>query len=473
MPELCYIALGSNVGDRLRFLSCGVQRLRALPGLQLQKTSSLFSTRAQYVTDQPHFLNAVTEWELSENWSKDVPGLLAELKRIEEELGRRKDRRHGPRVLDLDIVAVGERQLSVTGVRFPLEIPHISMHERDFVLVPMAELCPDWRHPGRPGRPSVIEMLKELQVRPAGGGPPGASPEGWPVQVIPGAGGLTGSGAGSFWLRGERTLIMGILNVTPDSFSDGGELLDPAAALAAAREMISAGAMILDIGGESTRPGAPLVPVDEEIRRVIPVISALRAAGIDTTISVDTRKAAVARAAVEAGADWINDVSGGEFDPEMLPTAAELLVPIVLMHMRGTPETMNSLASYDNVVEEVVQQLLLRRSAAEAAGVPSWNILLDPGIGFAKAQEHNLQLLRHAGELVERLKPSPVLVGASRKRFLGTILDEPDARKRIFGNAAVTAVLALAGVDVVRVHEVREMAQTALVCDEILQRSKL
>ncbi|CAK9032537.1 Dihydropteroate synthase (DHPS) (Dihydropteroate pyrophosphorylase), partial [Durusdinium trenchii] len=203
------------------------------------------------------------------------------------------------------------------------------------------------------------------------------------------------------------------------------------------------------------------VPLDEELKRVVPVIQGIREAGLEATISIDTRKASVARKALEAGADWINDVSGGEFDPQMLTVASEFLAPIVLMHMKGTPETMNSLATYSEaVVTEVGDYLLTRRRAAEAAGVPSWNIILDPGIGFAKTLEHNLSLLRHCGELVAKTQPSPLLVGASRKRFIGTILqdvsrneNEPDFKKRSFGNAAATAIAIAGGADLVRVHE--------------------
>eukprot|EP00434_Breviolum_minutum_P016964 symbB.v1.2.014967.t1/scaffold1107.1/size155946/1 len=229
--------------------------------------------------------------------------------------------------------------------------------------------------------------------------------------------------------------------------------------------MIAAGAHILDIGGESTRPGA----VEVSVKRVVPVIQGIREAGIDATISIDTRKAPVAKAAIEAGADWINDVSGGEFDSGMFAVAVEYMAPIILMHMKGTPETMNSLAKYESVVGD---HLLQRRQAAEAAGVPCWNIMLDPGIGFAKDLEHNLSLLRNCSELVSRTQPSPMLIGASRKRFIGTILGEPDFKKRTFGNAAATAIAIAAGADMVRVHEVKEMSQTALVCDRIYKRKE-
>jgi len=338
------------------------------------------------------------------------------------------------------------------------------MHERDFVLVPMSELCPDWRHPSLEGGPSVSELLSGLRLG-SGVAAPGASVDAWPFQVVPGAGGLQGRSEGPLWRQGEQTLVMGVLNVTPDSFSDGGDHLKLEDAVAAAKDMAAAGAHIIDVGGESTRPGAAEVPHEKEIGRVVPVIRAIRSEGLNVAVSVDTRKAVVARAAVEAGADWINDVSGGEFDPDMLPTAAELMAPIVLMHTRGLPENMNSARHYESLLSEVTEHLATRRRAAEEAGVPSWNIMLDPGIGFAKGMDHNLQLLRNCASLVERLRPSPVLVGASRKRFLGTILGEPDAKRRVFGNAATVAASVAGRADIVRVHEVREMAQTARVCD--------
>lgn len=461
--SICYLALGSNIGDRLRFLTSAMRRLAHFEGVQIKRTSALYSTAAQYVADQPSFLNAVVEVQLSVERRNNLPGLMADLKVVEDDLGRKPGGvRRGPRVIDLDIIAVGESQFSSKEGPYPLEIPHAQMHERDFVLAPMADLCPQWRHPARNGHPTVSAMLAALSH---GATPEGASLDAPPVQVIPAAGGIHGRTDGLCWQRGARTLVMGILNVTPDSFSDGGDHLVLDDAIAGAKSMLEAGADILDIGGESTRPGAEEVAVEKEIGRVVPVIRAIRERLGSVTISVDTRKAAVARAAVEAGADWINDVSGGEFDAEMLATAAELMAPIVLMHSRGTPQTMTSLTKYHDVVIEVGEWLAGRRSQAEAAGVLAWNVVLDPGVGFAKTFEHNLALLRSCGSLVERLSPSPMLVGASRKRFLGSILDEPDAKKRVFGNAACVAASVSGNCDIVRVHEVREMSQTAKVCD--------
>ena len=269
--NVCYLALGSNMDDRLRHLSRAVNALQQLPGLSVRRTSSLFSTKAQYVSDQPAFLNAVVELELNDDRLADLQGLLTDLKRIEDDLGRKPGIRRGPRVIDLDIVAVGQQVLNIQEGQYPLQVPHALMHERDFVLVPMCDLCPAWRHPGLSGQPSVSELVSRLKSA-SGPSPVGASLDAWPVQMLPGAGGLFGMKTGQLWRRAEKTLIMGILNVTPDSFSDGGDHLRPEDAVRSAAEMVAAGAHILDIGGESTRPGAAEVSIEEEIRRVVPVI---------------------------------------------------------------------------------------------------------------------------------------------------------------------------------------------------------
>jgi dihydropteroate synthase len=249
----------------------------------------------------------------------------------------------------------------------------------------------------------------------------------------------------------DRPLVMGILNVTPDSFSDGGTLTDP---VATARAMVAAGADILDIGGESTRPGAPEVPVADEIARTAPVITALRAAGIATPVSIDTRKAAVARAALDAGAQIVNDVSGLTFDPDLGPLVAARGVPVILMHMRGTPATMQEHASYGDVLAEVMAELAARRDAALAAGIGREKIILDPGIGFAKTLEHNLALIRDLAAL--HALGAPLLLGASRKRFIGTLTGETIAAHRLGGSIAAALAGAAQGAHILRVHDVKE-----------------
>jgi dihydropteroate synthase len=252
-----------------------------------------------------------------------------------------------------------------------------------------------------------------------------------------------------------RCAVMGVLNVTPDSFSDGGRYLTVDAALAHAREMWARGADVIDVGGESTRPGASRVDAETENARVLPVIRELAAEGV--CLSVDTTRAAVAAAAVEAGARIINDVSGGLADPDMAGVAAETGVPWVLMHWRGHSRDMNALASYADVVAEVRAELVSRVDAALAAGVAESAIVLDPGLGFAKNAEHDWALLHGLDVLLEM--GFPVLVGASRKRFLGRLLSDvegeprPPAGREV-ATAAVSALAAGAGAWGVRVHEV-------------------
>ncbi|MFN7142427.1 MAG: dihydropteroate synthase [Myxococcota bacterium] len=240
---------------------------------------------------------------------------------------------------------------------------------------------------------------------------------------------------------------MGILNVTPDSFSDGGRYVDHDAAVAHGLALFEEGAAWVDVGGESTRPGAAAVSPEDEAARVVPVVRALASRG---PVSVDTRRASVARAAIDVGATLINDVSGGR-DPEMLPLVAAAGCAIVLMHMRGEPDTMQRLAVYDDVCAEVWGHLDARAGAARAAGVADENILLDPGIGFAKTLDHNVALLR---DLPRRTSGRRVLVGASRKAFLGALTGVTRPADRLEGSLAVALHAKDAGVAVLRVHDV-------------------
>jgi len=249
---------------------------------------------------------------------------------------------------------------------------------------------------------------------------------------------------------------MGIINATPDSFSDGGKYLEAARALEAAGEMIGSGADILDIGGESTRPGALPVNEEEQVRRIVPVIEEIRQKW-DVTISVDTTRARVAEAALNAGANVINDVSAGHDDAEMFSLAARRGAAMVLMHRRGTPATMQTMTQYADVTREVRQFLVERVSAAQAAGVAERRLLIDPGIGFAKTKEQDLRLLHDLRELASIGRP--VVVGTSRKKFIGAVTGETDAAKRTFGTAATVAWAVTNGVGVVRVHDVGPMAQ--------------
>jgi dihydropteroate synthase len=262
----------------------------------------------------------------------------------------------------------------------------------------------------------------------------------------------------------DATVLMGVLNVTPDSFSDGGLWLDPEAAIPHAMEMVSQGAGIVDVGGESTRPGAAPVSERDELQRVLPVIEAL-AGAVSVPISIDTRKPAVAAAAIEAGASIVNDTSGEEFDPAMDDVAASTGAALVIMHSRGTPATMKTLTDYDDVVRDTTAFLARRAGEATDAGVPTASIALDPGIGFAKTPEQSLALLAGLDELVGT--GWPVVVGTSRKSFIGATLGVPEAQ-RLEGTAATVAWSVAQGARVVRVHDVEAMARVVRMTEAVM-----
>ena len=263
----------------------------------------------------------------------------------------------------------------------------------------------------------------------------------------------------------DRALIMGVLNVTPDSFSDGGEFFGTKLAVEHGLQMAREGAAILDIGGESTRPGSDSVPEDEELRRVIPVIEQLRDA-TDALISIDTAKANVARAALDAGASIINDIWGGRADEAMMPLAAERGAAFIVMHMQGTPRTMQQAPHYDDVVAEVGEFFRQQYTRAIDCGVDPMAIVFDPGIGFGKTLEHNLDLLRNLPRL--RIDDRPLVVGVSRKSFLGKVIGSPDMSERVAPTVALTALLRERGADVHRVHDVKANAHALRVTEALL-----
>ncbi|KAG5182407.1 Dihydropteroate synthase-like protein [Tribonema minus] len=521
--QLCtaYIALGSNVGDRHGNLLRAYRELRSRGIGNVVTTSGLYQTKPQYVADQPMFLNAALRLDTS------LPPalLLRALKDVERDIGRVEGQRWGPRVVDLDILLYGDVQLeddsepgrgadtAVPPSPDPpasplshLQVPHPRMHEREFVLRPLADIAATARHPAL--ALSVEEMLSNVR-RAAGGGGDDV------VRVLPlgpprgssgggGGGGSSGSGSGSgggggdtpLWDMDGPTRVMGILNVTPDSFSDGGRYYGGGveAAVAHARAMAADGADIIDIGGESTRPGADDVEEAIELERVVPVVAALRAAGVTTPISVDTRRAAVARGAVRAGADLVNDVSGGAHDGAMLAAVAELGVPYVAMHMRGTPKTMTAMTDYADVVGDVTQALSAASARAEAAGVPRWLQVLDPGLGFAKTAPQSVQLLAGLVRVAAATR-CPLLVGPSRKRFVGAVAGGSGGaagggggdsssgsssgsggssggnaltlEDRDWGTAGAACAAAERGARIVRVHHVRGVKHALRVVDAV------
>ncbi len=269
---------------------------------------------------------------------------------------------------------------------------------------------------------------------------------------------------------GKRTHVMGVLNVTPDSFSDGGQFAAPDHAVAHARSMASQGADIIDIGGESTRPGALPLPEAEELRRVIPVIEKL-SAEVPVPLSIDTYKASVAERALRAGASLVNDISGLRFSPDMAKVIADRGAAIILMHIKGTPRNMQTDPVYDDVISEITAYLAESITIATGAGIPRDRILIDPGIGFGKNLEHNLTILRRLDEF--RVLGCPLVLGTSRKRFIGSILDVPEPRDRIEGTAATVAIGIERGAHIIRVHDVGHMVRVARMTDAIVKSRSL
>jgi dihydropteroate synthase len=262
----------------------------------------------------------------------------------------------------------------------------------------------------------------------------------------------------------QKTFIMGILNVTPDSFSDGGQYFDASSAIRRAVQMVSEGADIIDIGGESTRPGSEPVGMEEELRRTIPVIQSL-AKEIKVPISIDTCKSEVAKRALDAGASIVNDISGLRFDSELHKIVADHKVPVVIMHIKGTPRDMQKNPVYKALLPEICEYLREGIRIASEAGIPKDMIIIDPGIGFGKTSEHNLEIIHRLHEFT--LLEKPLLIGPSRKAFIGKILGDLPPGGRVEGTAAAVAVSIMNGANIVRVHDVKEMSKVAKVADAI------
>ncbi|EGZ06973.1 hypothetical protein PHYSODRAFT_565841 [Phytophthora sojae] len=439
-----YAALGTNLGDKVANLEHALAMLSATVG-PVEATSRLYATAPQYVEDQPVFLNLVARLHTTLAPAE----LLGAFKAIERDIGRTPSLRWGPRLIDVDILLYDDQQLAVDTADGPLIVPHERIIERDFVLAPLCDLAPELLHPvlGQSMR-TLYDRLQAGEQRYVA-----------PVPMLP-------AHKAAPWAVGSKTFVMGIVNVTPDSFSDGAELDTATAAVQKALEMERAGVDIIDIGGESSRPGAKPVTQEEELQRVLPVIRGIREQS-EVAISIDTTKAEVARQAIEAGANIVNDISAGLKDPDMFATVAKLRVPIVLMHMRGTPQTMTGLKEYDDVVTEVEEVLKERVAAAEAAGIFRWNIIVDPGIGFAKARVLNLKLLRKLSTVKQACHDLPMLVGSSRKGFIGEICGRPDPKDRAWGTAATCCAAIEQGADILRVHDAAEMVDVAKMSDAI------
>lgn len=442
MASVVYLGLGTNVGDRLDNLRRAVHALRDTPGIRVRELSPVYETEPWGLTDQPDFLNMV----VSARTEFSPRELLPHLKGIEQQLGREKTIRWGPRLIDVDILAVDEVVLQEEG----LNIPHPGVKERVFVLAPLADIAPDWRHP-RTGQ-TTLEMLANVEEEVLRRLP-------LPLE----------------W--GWRTHVMGILNVTPDSFSGDGLLQEEAwldAAVAQAQAFAQDGADILDIGGESTRPGSTPLPLEEELARVLPVIKRVREV-VDLPISVDTYRAEVAEAALEAGADWVNDVWGLHMDEKMAPLVAERGVPLVIMHNRSRPKDVEQEerlggryvgVEYDDLIEDIKREIMESVDLALSQGVEREAIIIDPGIGFGKTVSQNMEIIDRLREFEEL--GFPILIGPSRKSFIGYTLKLPPD-ERMEGTAATVAVGIDRGADIIRVHDVKEMWRVARMTDRIVR----
>jgi dihydropteroate synthase/2-amino-4-hydroxy-6-hydroxymethyldihydropteridine diphosphokinase len=449
MGQRVYLALGSNLGDRYGRLIDAFDRLQ--PFVALDTISSIYETEPWGYADQPCFLNAVCGGETDLSPEE----LLGGVKAIELELGREPTFRYGPRAIDIDILLYGDRVLDQAG----LQIPHARLHERDFVLAPLSEIAAEVVHPQLGQTIGTLSAVIDLmQVRAFARRP---------LRV-----------GSSWWHWGRQTYVMGILNVTPDSFSGDGLLTTDdwlAAVVDRGKAMLAAGAHILDVGGESTRPGSEAVLVDEELDRVVPAIRALTDAGLGP-ISIDTYKAVVAHAALKVGAVMVNDVWALRRDVDMADLIAERKVPVILMHNRSKPQDAAFEArlggrytgsQYDDLLPDIQRELQECIEVACGAGVPDWKIILDPGIGFGKTVPQNLELLDRVGEL--RALGFPILIGPSRKSFIGYTLNLPPDQ-RVEGTAATVAIGIARGANIVRVHDVEAMARVAKMTDAIVRR---
>jgi len=442
-----YVALGSNLGDRVEMLERALESFT--PEITIRAKSSVYETPPWGYEDQPRFLNQVVEarTDLSPTDS------LTKLKEIEEALGRVENFRFGPRAIDLDILFFDDL-IFETG---NLTIPHPHLTERAFVLVPLMDIAPDHIHPisGK----SVSELALNV------------STDGIVKFANP-------RERGNFMLDWQKeTYVMGILNITPDSFSGDGTLAkdDPvASAVKQAREFVRAGARILDLGAESSRPGSEPITAEEELQRLMPVLEGILAEDMDALISVDTYKSEVAEKCLAAGAHWINDIWALERDADLAGVAADHQAGLILMHNRsktGAVEKDKRLgasydgAAYTDFLNDVRADLEGSVQIALNAGVSESNIILDPGIGFGKTVDQNLELINRLDAIT--ILGYPVLLGPSRKSFIGHVLDLP-VDERLPGTAAACTVGIMRGANIIRVHDVGFIAPLARMTDTIL-----
>lgn len=447
-----FLALGSNLGQRHKNLQQAVVALGAF--LSIQAVSPVYETAPWGKTDQPDFLNLC----LQATTTLDPQSLLNKCKTAETNLGRKPTERWGPRLIDIDIIFFDNLVFSDEG----LAIPHPRLAERAFVLAPLADIAPNFCHPVT--AQTVSQLL--LQV------------DGSSVQKLEGPN--TAVRLPKLFDWGQRTYVMGILNATPDSFSGDGLAIGEeavSAAITQAKAFEAAGVDIIDIGGESTRPGSQPITAEEELNRTLSIVEAVRQV-VPLPISIDTYRAAVARAALEAGADWINDVWGLRMDPAMPELVATSGCPVIIMHNRSKPKSVAQEErlggryigiEYQDLLGDIHIELQQSIDLALAAGVQKRQIIIDPGIGFGKTVSQNLQLLNEIDQLQEM--GYPIMVGASRKSFIGYTLDLPPF-ERMEGTAATVAIAIDRGADIVRVHDVKEMVRVAKMTDAITRKAR-
>jgi dihydropteroate synthase/2-amino-4-hydroxy-6-hydroxymethyldihydropteridine diphosphokinase len=465
MAASVFLALGSNLGDRRANLVQAVQRLGQ--AVRIEALSSVYETPPWGVTEQPAFYNLALRGATTL-----TPGaLLAFAKQIEQEMGRQPAVRYGPRLIDIDILFYNNLVYNSEA----LVLPHPRLHERAFVLVPLADIDPSLLHPVL--GVSVTQLLGQLapadivrcdtidlvtEAAPL-------NPFAWrPAQAAP-------------FVWGRRTYVMGIINATPDSFSGDGLARTDAkaaawieAAISQGERFCAEGADILDVGGESTRPGSSPVDAQTEMQRILPVIEGL-AGRVPLPISVDTSKAEVAEAALQAGARVVNDVWGLRLDPDLAAVIAQARVPVVLMHNRSHPKDASQEArlggryvgvQYSDLLGDIQQELEFSIARARQVGIADSQIILDPGIGFGKTREQNLALLNRTDAI--KALGFPVLVGPSRKSFIGYTLNLPP-EQRVEGTAAAVAVSIVRGADIVRVHDVLPLVRVTRMTDAIVR----
>ncbi|AEE34892.1 Folate synthesis bifunctional protein [Arabidopsis thaliana] len=467
--EEVVIALGSNVGNRMNNFKEALRLMKDY-GISVTRHSCLYETEPVHVTDQPRFLNAairgVTKLKPHE--------LLNVLKKIEKEMGREENGlRYGPRPLDLDILFYGKHKI----ISDKLIIPHERIWERPFVLAPLVDLL------GTEDidNDKIVAYWHSLSMHSGGifqawerlGGESLLGKDGIIQRVIPIGDHL--------WDFSKKTYVMGILNLTPDSFSDGGKFQSVDTAVSRVRSMISEGVDIIDIGAQSTRPMASRISSQEEIDRLIPVLKVVRgmAEMKGKLISVDTFNSEVALEAIRNGADILNDVSGGSLDENMHKVVADSDVPYMIMHMRGDPCTMQNKENleYNEICKDVATELYERVREAELSGIPAWRIMIDPGIGFSKGIDHNLDIVMELPKIREEmakksigLSHAPILIGPSRKRFLGDICGRPEASERDAATVACVTAGILKGANIIRVHNVRDNVDAARLCDAMMTK---